>query len=247
MIEIEQEINTAIKGLTRRKNLKKEHILVFENALANPEINSQIYTKYLNGNNTIMALQQAIYTSEMVRLLTLRAIIIPDALSEFLEWLNNRKGKKKDHYEMCIDFQLSLGSFLSNNTPFINYNLRLGVQLILLNLVKKPELLSIVFWLLKSPETLWGKTYDQEIRISLENQLAFMSQFPNNSTNFDLFTHEQYQKFREKRNPPIINKYKVLAILLSKLGDKSLILAMFFYQISSGKVPSNIYQKINQI
>lgn len=90
----------------------------------------------------------------------------------------------------------------------------LGVQLILLDLLKKPELLSLVFWLLKSPQTLWGKTYDQEIRISLENQLAFMSQFPNNST------------------------------LLSKLGDKSLILAIFFYQISSGKVPSNIYRKI---
>lgn len=113
MIEIEQEINTAIKGLTRRTNLKREHIFILENALANPEINSPIYTKHLNGNNTIMALNQAIYTSEMVRLLTLISIMIPDTLSEFLEWLNNRKEKNKYHYQMCIDFQLNLGNFLS--------------------------------------------------------------------------------------------------------------------------------------
>jgi hypothetical protein len=244
MSEIEQEINTAIKGLTRRANLKQEHILILENALANPDIDSQIYKKYLNGNNTKMALQNAIYTSEMVRLLTLRAIIIPDTLPEFLEWLNNRKGKNQDQYQLCSDFQLNLTKFLSKKTPFINDNLILGVQLILLDLVEKPDLLFLVIWLLKSPQKLWGKVYDNDVRIALENQLAFMSQFPNSSTNFNLFTHEEYQKFRERKNPPIITKYKVLATLLGELGDKSLILAMFFYQISSGKVPSKIYQKI---
>lgn len=244
MSEIEQEINTAIKGLTRRTNLKQEHILILENALANPDIDRQIYKKYLNGNNTKMALQNAIYTSEMVRLLTLRAMIIPDTLPEFLEWLNNRKGKNQDHYQLCSDFQLNLAKFISKKTPFINDNLILGVQLILLDLLIKPDLLSLVIWLLKSPQKLWGKVYDNDVRIALENQLAFMSQFPNSSTNFNLFTHEEYQTFRERKNPPILTKYKVLAILLGELGDKSLILAMFFYQISSGKVPSKIYQKI---
>ncbi|MBL1209464.1 hypothetical protein [Geminocystis sp. GBBB08] len=244
MSEIEQEINTAIKGLTRRVSLKQEHILILENALANPEIYSQIYEKYLNGNNTQMALKQAIYTSEMVRLLTLRAIILPESLLEFLEWLNNRKSKNRNHYQLSGDFQESLTKFLSQNTPFIKNNLAIGVQLILLELIEKPDLLSFVIWLLQSPESLWGKVYQNQVRISLENQLAFMSQFPDTSNNFNLFPYEEYQKIRDKKNPPVIPKYKVLAKLLSQLGDKSLILAIFFYQISSGKVPSKIHQKI---
>lgn len=244
MSEIEEEINTAIKGLTRRANLKKEHLLILENALANPNLDSQIYEKYFNGNNTKMALDNAIYTSEMVRLLTLRAIIIPETLPEFLDWLNNRKGKNKDHYQLCLDFQFNLGKLLSENTPFINQHLMLGVQLILLDLVIQPDLLSLVIWLLKSSETLWGKVYDNEVRIALENQLAFMSQFPNTPTNFNLFTDEEYYKIRQNKKFLVIPEYKVLAILLSELGDKSLILAMFFHQISSGKVPSKIYQKI---
>jgi hypothetical protein len=244
MSEIEQEISTAIKGLTRRTNLKQEHLLILENVLENPDLDNQIHEKYFNGNNTKMALDNAIYTSEMVRLLTLRVIIIPETFPEFLQWLNNRKGKNKDHYQLCLDFQLNLVKFLSEKTPFINDNLRVGVQIILLELVTQPNLLSLVIWLLKSPETLWGKAYDNEVRIALENQLAFMSQFPNSPTNFNLFTDEEYYKIRQNKKFLVIPKYQVLAILLSELGDKSLILAMFFHQISSGKVPSKIYQKI---
>lgn len=244
MSEIEQEINTAIKGLTRRVNLKSDHILILEKALGNATINNQIYDKYLNGNNTQMALQQGIYTSEMVRLLTLRAIIIPETLPEFLNWLYSRQGKNQDHYQLSIDFQYNFLELLSENNSFIDNNLTIGVQLILVDLLRKPDLLSGVIWLLKSPQTLWGKTYENQVRISLENQLAFMSQFPNSSGNFNLFSYEEYQKIRLDRKPTLLPKYKVLAILLSQLGEKSLILGVFFHQISLGKVPSKIYQKI---
>ena len=69
MNDIETEINTAIKGLTRRVNLKSEHIEIIENALANPDINDDIWDKFLNGNNTKMALKEKIYSPEMVKLL----------------------------------------------------------------------------------------------------------------------------------------------------------------------------------
>jgi hypothetical protein len=245
MTEIEQQINTAIKGLTRRVNLKSEHLEIIENALGNPQITAQFWDKYLNGNNTKMALEQSIYTSEMIRLLTLRAIILPDTLLEFLEWLQNRPEKKNDHYQLSLDFQFNLGKYLSEDFPFITTNIAIGVQLIVIDLVNKPYLLEIVTWLLKSSQSLWSKIYNSQVRISLENKFALMSYFTEDNPNdFNLFTAEEHQLIRNNKKLIIIRKYKVLAELFAKLDDDSAVLAIFFYQISRGKVSSKIYQKI---
>ncbi|BAQ64802.1 hypothetical protein [Geminocystis sp. NIES-3709] len=252
MTDIEKEINTAIKGLTRRVNLKIEHIYVIENTLANfqvdtltnSDINNQIWYQSLNGNNTKLALQQNIYTSEMVKLLTLRAIILPDTLPEFLDWLQQREGKNQEHYQYSLDFQINLSKNLSEKTPYLLAKVNEGVRLIIIELVNKSYLLKTVIWLLKYQENLWGKAYQDDVRISLENLLAFIAHFPENTSNFQLFTNEEYQQIRQYKKIKIIPRYKILGDLFAQLDDKSIPLSIFFYQLSCGKVPSKVYQKI---
>jgi hypothetical protein len=128
---MEQEINTAIKGLTRRANLKSEHILILENALASPDVNDQIWDKYLNGNNTKMALKEGIYTAEMIKLLTLRAIIFPQTLPEFLTWINKPK-KKEEFLQTSANFQeeiLKIFTTQFRSESFVN-KIEIGVKLI---------------------------------------------------------------------------------------------------------------------
>jgi hypothetical protein len=125
-IDIEKDINTAIKGLTRRVHLKNDHLFILENALANysvdtltnTPINNEIWQQFLNGNNTRLALQEKIYTAEMVKLLTLRAIILPDTFPEFLDWLQEGKSKNNEHYQYSVDFQINCGKILSENTNY---------------------------------------------------------------------------------------------------------------------------------
>lgn len=250
--DIEKEINTAIKGLTRRVNLKSDHIFILENALANSQvdtltnnpINNEIWQQSLNGNNTRLALQQNIYTAEMVKLLTLRAIILPDTLPEFLDWLQQGKGKNQEQYQHSLNFQINFRKNLSENTPYLLGKINEGVRLIIIELVNKPHLLNMVIWLLKSEDGLWGKAYQNDVRISLENLLAFIIHFPENTSNFQLFTDEEYQYIRQEKKIKIIRKYKVLGDLFAQLDDKSIPLSLFFYQLSCGKVPSKIYQKL---
>lgn len=252
MNEIKQEINTAIKGLTRRVNLKNDHLFILENALANysvdtltnTPINNEIWQQFLNGNNTRLALQEKIYTAEMVRLLTLRAIILPETLPEYLDWLQEGKSKNNEHYQYSVDFQINCGKILSENTPYLLGKVTEGVRLIIIELVNKPHLLNMVIWLLKSGDGLWGKAYQNDVRISLENLLAFIIHFPENTSNFQLFSNEEYQYIRQEKKAKIIRKYKVLGDLFAQLDDKSIPLSIFFYQLSCGKVPSKIYQKL---
>ncbi|GGA29974.1 hypothetical protein [Okeania sp. KiyG1] len=84
----EAAIETAIKGLISGSQIKQEWV---ENLILKLQ-NGQVTSKYLNnlfdnlgaGN----AVKQGNANAQMVRLLTLRAIFIPETLPEYLNWLN---------------------------------------------------------------------------------------------------------------------------------------------------------------
>ena len=88
-MEVEKEqVITAVKGLTRRVNIKQEHLEIIDRTLEYNNYNQEEWEEILNRNNINLALNNKIYTMEMVRLLTLRAIIFPDTIIEYLTWLS---------------------------------------------------------------------------------------------------------------------------------------------------------------
>jgi hypothetical protein len=142
----ERNIIAAINGLVKRDRVKPEQIEVIENALANPQIDASYWGSLFKGRGTDKALKQGIYTPEMVRLLTLRAMVIPETLPEFLIWIS--KGEKQEECQAVSDtFQAeikkSLNKITGQATNLIE-RVYLGTRLIIPQLVKQLQLLDSV-------------------------------------------------------------------------------------------------------
>ncbi|BAQ63321.1 tetratricopeptide repeat protein [Geminocystis sp. NIES-3709] len=266
MTEIEQKINTAIKGLTRRINLKIEHILMIENALGNPEVDNQIWEKYLNGNNTQMALEKNIYTSEMIKLLTLRAIILPKMLSSFLRWMLKKQNKNKEHFQISLDFQYFFYNNLSSQTPLLKQKIIQGIVYIFPNLIDQPDVLDGVIWLLKSNRNpvnkqnnninwsliyfigLWESFYKDDIQYFINN--ALIGQYISNDQIRKLIKEDHdwqtiqkdIKQLWNKNHISLMPQYLVFAKLFYHLNNYYL--SAFFYQVSQGNVPSQIFNAI---
>ncbi|MGC9528769.1 MAG: hypothetical protein ACP5D7_24840, partial [Limnospira sp.] len=79
-------IKTAIRAIIKGR-VKPEHINSLEVALANPQINDDFWNKLLDGQGASKAYKDKIYSEPMVRLLTLKALLIPKFLPNFLIWM----------------------------------------------------------------------------------------------------------------------------------------------------------------
>ncbi|MFW6316600.1 MAG: hypothetical protein ACOC1Z_05840, partial [Cyanobacteriota bacterium] len=76
-IDNEQDLNTAIKGIFRKGTIKVEQLLTLEQALQNPQITDDYWQNLFDGQGASKAIQQGIYSAQMVRLLALQAVILP--------------------------------------------------------------------------------------------------------------------------------------------------------------------------
>lgn len=142
----EQPLIAAVKGLTRRVNIKQEHLQIIDQALEYNNFNGEKWDDILNRNNINFALKDKIYTMEMVRLLTLRAIVNPDTMIEYLLWLNEGKKSKNDSLRYSLEFEKQIYNFLKEDKSlgFIKTNLiKISEQNKLLALSTKNELLNL--------------------------------------------------------------------------------------------------------
>ncbi|MDJ0902162.1 MAG: hypothetical protein QNJ55_25505 [Xenococcus sp. MO_188.B8] len=87
MVVDEQALTSALKSLISSSSVRPESLETFVEALANTDINQDYWEELFNSQGAINALRQNIYSSQMVRLLTLRTLAIPETLSQYLEWL----------------------------------------------------------------------------------------------------------------------------------------------------------------
>ncbi|BAQ64803.1 tetratricopeptide repeat protein [Geminocystis sp. NIES-3709] len=259
MDEIKQQINTAIKGLTRRVKLKLEHIEIIENALANPDINNDIWEKYLNENNTKMALKEKIYSSEMIKLLTLRAIILPYTLPEFLRWV--KEIKKENLLNIFHNFQYDILTILTQKfrSEYIVKTIELGVILIIPSLFKDESLIEQVINLLKTEKSLWGYYYINSINQQIDHDLKLMKNYAKQKkldSDFQIFNHELWGKIKDElaiawpvashhhRFKPI-SKYQVWVRLFDGLNERKF--ALFFAHIAYDEIPKDIFNKVKPV
>ncbi|WRH67834.1 MAG: hypothetical protein RSE13_05800 [Planktothrix sp. GU0601_MAG3] len=76
----EQSIKSAIKGLSSREQVKPEQIHILEQALNNPQVTKDYWESLFNSEGATQGRTLGIYSPQMVRLLTLQAILIPEML-----------------------------------------------------------------------------------------------------------------------------------------------------------------------
>lgn len=248
----EKNIISAINGLVKRDRVKPEQIEVIENALANPQINSSYWESLFKGRGTDKALKQGIYSADMVRLLTLKAILLPETLPEFLLWIN-KEGKQQESKEVSENFQTEIKKSLdqvSESATNLKTKIYQGVISIIPRLKKQPKLLDSVVWLLSSDKGLWGYFYSSQVKKKIDNDLALMSSYGRGKQNLDfkLTEDKEWQKiFNEIQvywrhrsgNQP---QYQPLAELFSQLNNYQL--SALFYHVSSGVVPKEVFYKL---
>jgi hypothetical protein len=119
----EQALKSAIKSLMGSSIVKPEAIRTFMEALGTTQISDTYWNSLFDGQGAQNALDQNIYSPQMVRLLTLKLIAIPDFLREYLEWIGledivNRKGAN-DRIVASLEFQSKIKNEVENSPATI--------------------------------------------------------------------------------------------------------------------------------
>lgn len=250
VITDEQAIKSAIKGLINSSTAKPEYVEAIANSLENTQIDER-YWRYIfdDWQGADKALKQGIYSPQMVRLLMLRAIVIPETLPDYLAWL--KKGTKQNEpYTVAAEFDSQLSRSLKQipaaTTQSIEFKIREGVKILLLKLLAQNELLESSVWLLTSTNGLWIMFYRQVVQ-DMESDLHLIgkSSKRNQNSTFHL-TDKTWQSiwsdieicWRTSSYKPK-QKYQVFAELFGQLSDYKL--SACFYAISFGEVPKEIF------
>jgi hypothetical protein len=115
----EQALKSAIKSLMGSSIVKPEAIRTFMEALGTTQISDTYWNSLFDGQGAQNALDQNIYSPQMVRLLTLKLIAIPDFLEEYLKWIEiedifSRKGAN-DRIVASLEFQSKIKSEVENS------------------------------------------------------------------------------------------------------------------------------------
>ncbi|MDT9298669.1 MAG: hypothetical protein P5695_00195 [Limnospira sp. PMC 1281.21] len=268
----EAGIKTAIKAIIKGR-VKPEHINSLEIALAHPQIDAQFWNKLLDGLGASKAYKDKIYSEPMVRLLTLKALLIPKFLPEFLIWMQTAP-KPDDCWEFCRKLQASIVTEYkkkSGDLPCLTRNVKDGIYSLLSRLITKPkfspsdstikhklrglvhykfyipQLVKATKLLLTQKDGFWSQVY----RVSFTKDLAdALTQIPDLwepgiITNYP----EEQQNFLTNlqqfwQYPGRIDKnYLSLAQFFEEV--KLPHFAAIFYQISTGEVPPNIFSQVS--
>jgi len=249
----EQAIKSAIKGLISSSRVKPEYVQASGEALGNNQITEHYWKELFDGQGAVNALKQGIYSPQMVRLLTLRAVVIPKTLPDYLSWLEHGN-KQNDPYTVFAEFQSQLRNSLSripDTAPNLEAKITEGVKVILLKLLEQEISIEVVFRLLKSPNGLWEKFHCQVIQ-DIDHNLQPMSKLSRveQNTPFKLTDNHWQSIWRNLqihwRQPSSLRqeKYQSFAKLFAQLGYPKI--SAFFYYVGYGKVPKEIFLQLGE-
>ncbi|MDH6058938.1 hypothetical protein NWP17_00495, partial [Chrysosporum bergii ANA360D] len=187
-----------------------------------------------DGQGASIAIAKKIYSPPLVRLITLRAIVIPETLPEFLNWLDIQpRGKLKEHQTDCLKFQEKISKQIPPT------QLSKGIKLLLIQLIQA-KITPAAFKLLFMTGSAWGiclTEFMNDIRYDLE---IIYKDFPHDSLKNKPAWKKLISNWKLiKAGYYIIPDYLPLAQLLEEL--KHYDLSAYFYQVSKGSVPKKVW------
>jgi hypothetical protein len=257
----EEAIKSAIRGLMNSSQVKLENVKVIADALTNKQITSAYWHTLFDGQGATTASSQKIYSPQMVRLITLRAMVIPETLPNFLAYLNIKGTQKPDdnqtvslEFQSAISNQLSKDQFLNGiKEQFAN-----GIKFILPKLLEQEITPESVHWLIMVKGSAWF-TYLQEFTKDVKSDLELIerefqsSNIAYSTPQSSLFADSlkcgniiwnqliEYHKMIRYQHGYSQPYYQPLAELFQHLGNYSL--SAYFYQVSEGLVPKDVFNK----
>ncbi|MBE9250486.1 hypothetical protein IQ226_15290 [Dolichospermum sp. LEGE 00240] len=146
----EAALKSAIRSLMNSSTVKPEAVEEIVKGLENKDVTADYWESLFNAQGADKAIKQKIYSSQMVRLITLRAMVIPESLPQFLAWLNVQAAKKPDENQtVSLDFQKAI------RASFPKEQLTKGIRYLLLNLLNKKISVDSLCWLLMIDGSAW--------------------------------------------------------------------------------------------
>jgi hypothetical protein len=239
--QTQSSLKAAIRKLIHSSQVKPEAVRVIVEGLENEDIPSDYWETLFNNEGADIAIKQKIYSPQTVRLITLRAIVIPETLQEFLAWLNIQKSKKLDeHQTVSLEFQKDIRPL------FPQEQLTKGIRYLLVNLLNKQISVDNVYWLLTTDGSAWvyaRKKFITDVKYDLQlirdYGLLGKKLFKCRKQVWaSLISNWQgIQKETHKSE-----EYQPLAELLARLKEYEL--AAYFYQVSQGNVANDLFYNI---
>ncbi|WP_414520839.1 hypothetical protein [Umezakia ovalisporum] len=244
VVEDEEALKSAIRNLMNSSQVKPEVVQVITDALKNQQITAKHWHSLFDAQGAKTAIIQKIYSPQIVRLMTLRAMVIPETLPEFLNWLNGKLGKSGDeHQVVSFNFQSAICS------QFPKDKLTEGIKLLVPKLLQgdiTPELFCCLFikdraWYVCRNDFINDVRYDLELIYRFFQSGTVSNIFPIDGFKFK---EVPWEKIIQSWRPITqgyyrIDDYEPLAQLFELLREYPL--SAYFYQISRGNVPKNVF------
>jgi hypothetical protein len=244
----EQALKAAITNITNNSNIKDEHFVAFAKELLNEQIDEKNWVKILDGQGAKNALSQGIYTPQMVKLIILRAIIIPSTLPQCFEWIQ-AKDKKSDVRTTAKEFERVISTKINALSPELKVKLLSciddGFSAFIAKVAESKISPDTAREFLLDKEGLWGKEAKNFLK-KLHNDLEKMPIYAkkNDDLMFELkilawsaFRNQivqfwgKYPQFDEKI-------YLPLALTFRDIQPESL--SIIFYHMSGKKIPHDL-------
>lgn len=245
----EEAIKSAIRGLMNSSQVKPENVKVIADALANHKITSAYWHTLFDGQGAKTAIDQKIYSPQMVRLITLRAVVIPETMLQFLSWLNIKPGQKPDDNQtVSLEFQKAIRSALPKD------KLANSIKCILPELLNESPKITpeAIAWLLRSNDSVWAsgcKDFVNDVLYDLQLIVdSLKGKNPNLSSLYkcDPQTWAKLESYKRliysSHTSHKLEEYTAFAKLFENLEDYPL--SAFFYQVSQGIVPKKIFESL---
>ncbi|RUT02387.1 hypothetical protein DSM106972_058650 [Dulcicalothrix desertica PCC 7102] len=240
----EEAIKSAIRGLINSSQVKPEAVEKIAEAIQNEQITEKYWHSLFDAQGAKIAISQKIYSPQMVRLITLRAMVIPETLPEFMDWLNFKGNKSKldDNQTISLDFQKAIqGKFPTDG-------LTKGIKLLLLELLNNKITPESIYLLLMIKGSAWHSCCKEFTNDVFDDLQLIAKHVKPISVDFkcqaETWNSLTYNWSSIKSNYFSCSQYKPLAQLFEQLKDYRL--SAYFYQVSTGEVPKYIFKKISK-
>lgn len=251
----EQAVKTAIKNLINTSQPKPASFQTLASSMDDVQgklgdvATKQFWNPLFSSQGADKAIKQKIYSESMVRLLTIRAMVLPHTLSSFWDWLGNIPDKKQR--KALVRSSLSMqakGATVANSFTSLQQSLLDGVNIITTAVFNKRLSPGGACQLL-SRESMWGKVLPQHIQnikhdagilLPQRRQRAQSSQAVQSATTSEW--QSIIRGLRSHRSPKDTQntRYVALGEMFAALNEP--VLAACCHQAGSGLVPSEIYK-----
>ncbi|UUO15754.1 hypothetical protein [Dolichospermum heterosporum] len=239
----EASLKPAIRKLIHSSQLKPEAVRVIVEGLEDENVTPEDWETLFNKEGAEIAIKQKIYSPQTVRLITLRAIVIPETLQEFLAWLNIQKSKKPDeHQTVSLEFQKDIRPL------FPQEQLTKGINYLILNLLNKQISVDCVYWLLTTDGSAWVYARKKFIT-DVKYDLQLIGDYVTRRLDHKFFKCRKQVWASLISNWRSIQKethkseeYQPLAELFERFKEYEL--AAYFYQVSQSNVANDLFYNI---